>query len=174
MERNSSMSASPAAESPQHKDNKNSQYIVYFDGLCEPKNPGGVATYGLVVKRDGETIHQDGGVAYAKPWTNEASNNVAEYSAVIRGLEWLKKNNLEEAPIILRGDSRLIINQLNKTFKVKAKRILELHAKASQLLSEFKQLRLEWVDRSKNKEADTLSRVAYHRFRKSAKVDYPN
>jgi ribonuclease HI len=145
------------------------EYTVYFDGLCEPKNPGGVATYGLVVKHDGKTIHQDAGLAYAKPWTNEASNNVAEYSAIIHGLEWLKKNNLQAAPILLRGDSRLIVNQLNRTFKVKAKRILELHAKATQLLSEFRNARLEWVDRSQNKEADLLSRVAYHRFRKSAR-----
>jgi ribonuclease HI len=151
----------------QPNDSDDSGYITYFDGLCEPKNPGGVATYGLVVKRNGETIHQDAGLAYAKPWTNEASNNVAEYSAIIHGLEWLKKNNLQKAPIIMRGDSRLIINQLNKTFKVKAKRIQELHAKASKLLSEFKNLRLEWVDRSQNKEADLLSRVAYRRYKKS-------
>src|SRR5579872_6617326 len=101
-------------------------YVVYFDGLCEPKNPGGIATYGIVVKHRGETVFQDAGLAYAKPWTDEASNNVAEYSAIIHGLEWLKKSNLQQARILLRGDSRLIINQLNKTFKVKAKRILEL------------------------------------------------
>jgi ribonuclease HI len=155
--------------SNQVNDSRDGRYTVYFDGLCEPKNPGGIATYGLVVKRNDETIHQDAGLAYAKPWTNEASNNVAEYSAIIHGLEWLKKNNLQEASIILRGDSRLIINQLNKTFKVKAKRILELNAKASKLLLEFKNLRLEWVDRSQNKEADLLSRVAYYRFKKSPK-----
>jgi ribonuclease HI len=86
-----------------------------------------------------------------------------------QNLGQMKKNNLQAAPIILRGDSRLIVNQLNKTFKVKAKRIVELHAKATLLLSEFKTARLEWVDRSKNKEADLLSRIAYHRYKKSVK-----
>jgi len=112
-------------------------------------------------------VFQDAGLAYAKPWSNEASNNVAEYSALIRGLEWLKRSNLQSEQIIVRGDSRLIINQLNKVFKVKAKRILELYLRATELLSEFKDLKLEWVDRSQNKEADLLSRIAYRSYMKS-------
>jgi len=141
-------------------------YIVYFDGLCEPKNPGGVATYGVVVKKEGKTIFEGSGLAFAKPWTDEASNNVAEYSALIRALEWLRKHEMQASPIIVRGDSRLIINQMSGLFKVKAKRILELHQRASKLLSEFKDLHLEWVDRSRNSEADRLSRFAYYKFKK--------
>ena len=138
--------------------------VVYFDGLCEPKNPGGVATYGVVVKSEGKTIFEGSGLAYAKPWTDEASNNVAEYSALIHALEWLRKNDLLASPIIVRGDSRLIINQMEGVFKVKAMRILALHQRASKLLSEFKNLHLEWVDRSRNAEADRLSRFAYRKF----------
>jgi ribonuclease HI len=143
-------------------------YIVYLDGLCEPKNPGGVATYGVIVKKEGRTIFEGSGLAYAKPWTDEASNNVAEYSALIHVLEWLRKNELQASPIIVRGDSRLIINQMKGVFKVKASRILELHERASELLTEFKNLRLEWVDRSRNSEADRLSRFAYHKFKKKS------
>jgi len=121
----------------------------------------------LIVKENGKTVFQQAGLAYAKPWTNEASNNVAEYSAVIRGLEWLKKNNLQSSLVVIRGDSKLIINQLNGVFKVKAKRIVELHLRAIRLLSEFKNVRLEWIERSLNKEADLLSRVAYSRYMKS-------
>ena len=142
--------------------------IVYFDGLCEPKNPGGVATYGVVVKKEGMTIFEGSGLAYAKPWTDEASNNVAEYSALIHALEWLRKNEMEASPMIVRGDSRLIINQMKGVFKVKARRILELHQRASKLLSEFKNLRLEWVDRSRNAEADRLSRFAYRKYKKKS------
>ena len=121
----------------------------------------------MIVKENGKTVFQQAGLAYAKPWTNEASNNVAEYSAVIRGLEWLKKNNLQSSLVVIRGDSKLIINQLNGVFKVKAKRIVELHLRAIRLLSEFKNVRLEWIERSINKEADLLSRVAYSRYMKS-------
>ncbi len=140
-------------------------YVAYFDGLCEPVNPGGVATYGVVIKKDGVTVFEDSGLAFAKPWTQEATNNVAEYSAAIHALEWLKKNGLEDSDSVLRGDSRLIINQLRGAFKVKAKRIVDLHRRASKLLSEFNNLRLEWVDRSKNSEADRLSRLAYRKYR---------
>jgi ribonuclease HI len=151
---------------PGHLPNIEKSWYVYFDGLCEPKNPGGVATFGLVVKRHGKVVFQQADLAYAKPWTNEASNNVAEYSAVIRALEWLKSEKLQSSCIALIGDSRLIINQLNGTFKVKAVRIVELHLRAMKLLFEFKDIHLQWVDRSKNKEADLLSRLAYARFMK--------
>jgi len=144
-------------------------YVAYFDGLCEPKNPGGVATYGLLVRNEGKTVFEDSGLAFAKPWTGEASNNVAEYSAAIHALEWLKKNGLQHSSIVLKGDSRLIINQLKGKFKVKAPRIVELHRRASRLLSEFSNLRLEWVDRSKNSEADRLSRLAYRKYRMETK-----
>jgi ribonuclease HI len=142
--------------------------VVYFDGLCEPKNPGGIATYGVVVKKEGKIIFEGSGLAYAKPWTDEASNNVAEYSALIHALEWLRKNEMQASPIIVRGDSRLIINQMRGVFKVKARRIFALHERASKLLSEFKNLHLEWVDRSRNAEADRLSRFAYHKFNKKS------
>jgi ribonuclease HI len=143
---------------------RDGRLYVYFDGLCEPKNPGGVATYGLTIQSDGEVVFEDCGLADAKPWTDEASNNVAEYSAVIRALEWLDKNNKHSASIILRGDSKLIVNQLKGEFKVKSLRIIELHHRAKRLLSRFENLRIEWVDRNLNEEADRLSRIAYKRY----------
>jgi len=144
-------------------------YFANFDGLCEPINPGGVATYGIIIKKGEETIFEGGGLAFAKPWSDEASNNVAEYSAAIRALEWLSMSKLQDSPIVLRGDSRLIINQLRRDFKVKATRIKILHQRAMALLKEFRNLKLEWVDRSKNAEADRLSRLAYRKFRTETK-----
>jgi ribonuclease HI len=140
-------------------------YIACFDGLCEPVNPGGVATYGVVIKKAGGTVFEDSGLAFAKPWTQEASNNVAEYSAAIRALEWLSEHDFQNSAVVLRGDSRLIINQLKGTFKVKAARILDLNRRAAKLLAGFTNLKLEWVDRSKNSEADRLSRLAYRKYR---------
>ncbi|MDA4112270.1 MAG: ribonuclease HI [Thaumarchaeota archaeon] len=160
------MKADPRKKSGSESVDKK-QYIVYFDGLCEPRNPGGVATYGVVVKERGKTVFQEAGLALAKPWTSEASNNVAEYSALIQGLQWLKNNNLQNSSTLIRGDSRLIINQMRGLFKVKAKRLVELHLTAVRLQSEFKDIHFEWIDRSLNKEADLLSRVAYSRYMKS-------
>jgi ribonuclease HI len=138
---------------------------VYFDGLCEPKNPGGIATYGIIIQKDnGETIHEESGLADAKPWSEDASNNAAEYSAVVRALEWLDKNAHHDTPVILRGDSKLVINQLKGEFKVKSLRIIELYDKAKKLLSRFGNLRIEWVERERNQDADRLSRIAYKKY----------
>ena len=139
-------------------------WYLNFDGLCEPKNPGGVATYGVVVGHNGETVYRDAGLAFAEPWSDEASNNVAEYSALIKGLEWLKQNSHLKSDVVIRGDSNLIINQLAGKYKVKAPRIIELYQRAAELFSEFEKARLEWVDRSQNQEADLMSRIAYAKY----------
>ncbi len=138
--------------------------FVYFDGLCEPKNPGGVATYGLVIQKDKKTIFEDCGLAEAEPWSDDASNNVAEYSAILRALEWLDENKQHDSHIVIRGDSKLIVSQLRGEYKVKSLRIVELHHKAKKLLSKFSNLQIEWVDRSLNQEADQLSRIAYRKY----------
>lgn len=147
--------------------NGGDELVVNFDGLCEPKNPGGIATYGVVIRQHGKKVFEDQGLADSEPWSEEASNNVAEYSGLIRGLEWLKGNGHLDSSIVIRGDSRLVINQLNGTFKIKAVRLVELYRKAKDLISEFKKLKIEWVDRSLNAEADLLSRIAYARYTKA-------
>ena len=142
------------------------EIFMNFDGLCEPRNPGGVATFGVVIRRNGGKIFEESGLARAKPWSNEASNNVAEYSALIRGLEWLLEAGLNHSPIRVRGDSKLVVNQVKGVFKVKAPRIIGLYSKARELLESFDDLQVEWIDRSLNSEADMLSRLAYARFSK--------
>jgi ribonuclease HI len=137
-----------------------------FDGLCEPVNPRGIATYGVVVRKGRVHLLEDSGLAFAKPWSDEASNNVAEYSALIKGLEWLRENKFLESQIIVRGDSSLVINQINGKFKVKAKRILMLHKRAVELIAQFRHIKVEWVNRNQNKEADLLSREAYRKVKR--------
>jgi len=144
-------------------------YFLNFDGLCEPKNPGGIATYGIVVKKGEKTIHEESGLADAEPWTNEASNNVAEYSGILRGLRWLSEHGHTKSPVIVRGDSRLVLNQMNGVFKVKAPRIIELYKESKELASQFSDIRFEWVDRSQNSEADLLTRIAYRRYIRDSK-----
>jgi ribonuclease HI len=142
--------------------------IIYlnFDGLCEPINPGGIATYGVVIRKGKMHLLEDSGLAFAEPWSEKASNNVAEYSALIHGLRWLTDKKIVESTVVVRGDSRLVINQLKGIFKVKAIRLIELYQEAKNLLRQFPNLRIEWVDRSQNKEADVLSRVAYAKFKR--------
>ena len=72
---------------------------VYFDGLCQPYNPGGIACYAFVIlaKKEHEQKQQQYYSEYglaAEPFSDSATNNVAEYTGIIKALEWLlKKNN---------------------------------------------------------------------------------
>jgi ribonuclease HI len=155
---------------------------VYFDGLCQPYNPGGIACYAFVIKKDGynnnnnnddddetcvgQTIYSQYGLA-AEPFTNDASNNVAEYMGIIKALEWLlllPQLNDDNNKIIVRGDSKLVVYQTKGKYKVKASRIVPLHQTVMSLISKFKVLDIEWVPREQNMDADRLSNKAYQEF----------
>lgn len=136
---------------------------INFDGLCLPKNPGGVATYGFVAYRDGKRIHEDRGLA-GEPWTPETTNNVAEYTGVVKALEWAIAEGLEKEPAVVRGDSQLAIRQLNGEYKVKSPNVAPLFARARELFFKFDSLKFEWVPREKNREADSLSNLAYTEY----------
>ena len=136
-----------------------SEIQVYFDGLCQPYNPGGIACYAYVILAEGQQ-YSDCGLA-AEPFTDNATNNLAEYTGIIKALEWLLTNNYNNQKITVRGDSRLVINQINGKWKVKTITIISLHQKAMSLIPEFKDIQIEWVPRDKNKEADILSNRAY-------------
>jgi ribonuclease HI len=80
--------------------------VVNCDGLCEPRNPGGIATFGWLARRDGEVIGSGCGVVAKGP---KATNNLAEYTAVIRALEWLLDEGFAKEVVRLRSDSQLVI-----------------------------------------------------------------
>src|SRR5919197_1912938 len=140
-----------------NSDSSESQIQVYFDGLCQPCNPGGTACFAFIVNNKEEsTIHSEYGLA-----AYDSTNNVAEYTGTIKALEWLLKNNLTNENIIARGDSRLVINQIKRHFKVKAPNIIPLYYKAKSLYSKFNNIQVEWVSREQNEEADKLAYRAY-------------
>jgi ribonuclease HI len=144
----------------------NNEIQVYFDGLCQPYNPGGIACYAFVILAEkGHTQKQQQYSGYglaAEPFSDNATNNVAEYMGIIKALEWLlEKNNYDNQGIIVRGDSQLVISQLNGKYKVRAVKIIPLYQKAKSLLSKFKDIKIEWIPRDNNKEADKLSNKAY-------------
>ena len=133
---------------------------VYFDGLCQPVNPGGIACYAFVIKGQGRTIFSDYGLA-AEPFSKDATNNVAEYTALIKALEWLIASGLNDAPVKIFSDSRLVVSQLGGEFKVKSKRIIPLYRRVQVLKDSFKAIQIRWVPRAENREADGLTNKAY-------------
>lgn len=135
---------------------------VYFDGLCQPVNPGGIACYAFVVKKECKTIHSDYGIA-GEPFSAESTNNVAEYTALTKALEWLVANNYTSEKILIKSDSQLVVNQLKGTYKIKAKRIIPLYKQAVLLKNKFSEVEIRWVPREQNKEADRLTNIAYNK-----------
>lgn len=136
---------------------------VYFDGACEPINPGGIATFGYVIFRDYEKIIEGKGIA-SEPFSSQASNNVAEYTALIKALEWLISNNYKNDNVHVCGDSQLTIRQMTGKYAVKAERLLPLYARAQELAAQFGSIKFEWIPREKNEEADNLTHQAYTEY----------
>ena len=134
---------------------------VYFDGLCQPVNPGGIACFAFIVKRDEKIIHTDYGIA-RKPFSPDSTNNVAEYTALIKALEWLVLHKLNSGKVVIWSDSQLVVKQLAGTFKVKGKRIIPLYQQVLLLKSKFAEIEIRWVPREQNREADRLTNIAYN------------
>jgi len=137
--------------------------ILYFDGLCAPKNPGGVATYGYAIYDEDRKLHEECGVVGAGMFGDDASNNVAEYNAMIRGMAYLLHTGYK-GRLTVRGDSQLTIRQMKGEYKVRAKRLVPLHEKAVALKGKFETVTFEWIPREANGEADQLSRRAFEEF----------
>jgi ribonuclease HI len=137
---------------------------VYFDGLCQPVNPGGIACYAFVIRRDDRTIHSDYGIA-AEPFSKDATNNVAEYTALAKALEWLIANGLNNSGRVeVKSDSQLVVKQLKGEYKIKSKRIIPLYRQVLLLQSRFPDgVEIRWVPREENKEADSLTNRAYNK-----------
>jgi ribonuclease HI len=129
---------------------------VHFDGACQPPH-GGIATYGFTVEGAG-LAHEEGGLAVA-PGTPTATNNVAEYTAAIRGLEWLLARGYSGI-VLLVGDSQLVLRQLTGEYEVRAEHLHAYRERLRQLIAAFSDVRLVWVPREENRRADELSKHA--------------
>jgi len=137
---------------------------IFFDGLCEPTNPGGVATYGYAIYQDGKSIKKGCRVIGEG---HGMTNNLAEFSALKRALEWINEQNIND-DIVVKGDSMLVINQMRREWRVKSA-TSKFFVPIIQKLLKNKNVKFIWIPRDQNVEADMLSRVAYKRHRKQMK-----
>ena len=143
---------------------------VYFDGACEwhtwadgskHRNPGGIATYGWLIYQDEVKIANGYGEVCRG---SGATNNKAEYMALIKSLEAVKdlalEHDLEYDYIEVRGDSQLVIRQLMGVYAVNSDNLRDLYEQAKKLVRKAKGI-LQWIPREQNQEADDLSKLAY-------------
>jgi ribonuclease HI len=133
---------------------------AFFDGCCEPTNPGGTASYGAVIFKDKERIWECSEVFIpVKGKEKETSNNVAEYSGFIAILEYLLDNELHAQSIKIYGDSKLVIEQMKGEWRIIKGFYKPLAYKAKDLVKKFKKLSLIWIPREENDIADELSKA---------------
>ncbi len=126
-----------------------SKILVRVDGSCIP-NPGKMAI-GVVIYRDGELLKK------VNEMIGNGTNNIAEYRAVIKGLEEIK--TMPAKVIEFYCDSQLVVKQLNKQFQVKNKKMIPLYQRIQELLDEIKPpVFFIWNRREENQLADHLAR----------------
>jgi len=137
--------------------------VVHFDGLNEPVNPGGVACWGFVVEFGGKRIESNG-VIGAGMNGDYTTNNIAEYTGLIKALEFLKGMIGRNVKVKLYGDSQLVIFQLQGVYRVRSENVRSLYQKAVELINEFNDVEIRWVPREQNKDADEQTRKAFEGF----------
>jgi ribonuclease HI len=121
--------------------------VVYIDGGARG-NPG-PAGYGVRVERPDGTLVDE--IAES---IGVATNNVAEYRALLRGVEHASKLGAREIELI--NDSELVAKQLTGAYKVKHPSMQPLHAEAIAALNGFDSWRIRSVPRAQNARADAL------------------
>ena len=127
------------------------KYILYIDGASRG-NPG-PAGIGIVILYEKKKK-----VKELYKYIGETTNNIAEYSALIYGLDEAAKLGANE--VVVNMDSELVAKQLNGEYKVKDPNIKALFEKAAGVLKNFTNFEITHIDRLKNKDADRLANKA--------------
>jgi ribonuclease HI len=127
------------------------EIIIHTDGGARG-NPGPAAC-AFVAEVGGKIIRQESN------FLGESTNNYAEYRGVILALKWLNDNYLSfsEKVATLYLDSELVVRQLNGTYKVKDRKLIELFQQVNELSKNISLvIYYKYIPRAKNKIADFL------------------
>jgi ribonuclease HI len=127
---------------------------VYADGGARG-NPGPAAIGAVVLDPATDPPTR---LAAISERIGETTNNVAEYRAVIGGLEAAR--GFPSRRIRVRADSMLVVRQLEGKWKVKQAHLKPLHARARELLAAYEHVDLGHVPREQNTDADLLVNAA--------------
>lgn len=127
---------------------------IQFDGGSRG-NPGPAGIGIVLYAQDGTPLITLG------RFIGRATNNVAEYRALIAGLE--KARELGAKKILIRGDSELIVKQMRGEYRVKNADLRDLYDEAQFLLHQFDDAKIEHNYREKNALADKLANLAMDR-----------
>jgi ribonuclease HI len=125
--------------------------IVHVDGGARG-NPGPAAAACVITSPAGEVLGEHTQLLGA------VTNNVAEYRALLLGLERARELGASEIEVI--GDSELIAKQVRGIYKVKHEAMKPLHSEAKAALKQFERWSIRTVPRAQNAHADALVNAA--------------
>jgi ribonuclease HI len=123
-----------------------SHLTINIDGAARG-NPG-PAAFAYVIAQDGRTTLEEAGSL------GSTTNNVAEYTALVRALE--RAGQLGAERLVIRSDSELLVKQMNGLYKVKNDQLRVLHEQAKELCTPFRSVSIAHVRRAENSHADRL------------------
>jgi ribonuclease HI len=132
----------------------NRKLVLHVDGGARG-NPGPAAIGVVLSEPDGATV------ATFAARIGETTNNVAEYRALLRGLELAAEHGARELRVV--NDSELIARQVTGAYRVKHPAMQELHRQAVAALQGFDRWSIESVPRAQNAQADALVNDALDR-----------
>ncbi len=121
--------------------------LLHTDGGSRG-NPGPSGSGAVLYDLDGNVIDE------ATKFLGTATNNVAEYTAIVIGLQMAKRHGVKD--LTVRMDSELAVKQLTGVYRVKNPALAQLFLQVKQLEHQFPRVRYEHVRREKNVAADAL------------------
>jgi ribonuclease HI len=125
--------------------------VVHVDGGARG-NPGPAAAAAVVSDAEGQVLDE------ASRLLGETTNNVAEYRALLLGLERARALGATEVEVV--NDSELVAKQVEGAYKVKHDGLKPLHAEAVAALRAFERWSIRSVPRGENAHADSLVNAA--------------
>lgn len=137
------------------------KFTLYADGGSRG-NPGASGAGAVVRNENGETVVE------VSEFLGHTTNNVAEYTAVLRALEKLSAllgSEAKDTEVLARMDSMLVVRQMKGEWKLKHPGLKPLAARVHELVRLFKSVEFEHVYRDSNKDADRLANEAMDRGR---------
>ena len=121
---------------------------IHIDGAARG-NPGPAGAGVLILSPGGDVVER------THRWLGEATNNVAEYQALLIALE--RAIALGFSDLEICSDSELLVRQLNGQYKVRHPALRVLHAQAVERIGGFRRVQIRHVPRELNAEADALA-----------------
>lgn len=137
---------------------------IFFDGACEPVNPGGTASWGFLIRDSGQLIAEGSGIVGSG---EGMTNNIGEYSGLLASLRKANELGIKEK-LHIYGDSNLIVSMVAKKWgwnKKKTRWIphddtphLKILLDEALKLLEGREYEIKWIPREENQDADRLSK----------------